>query len=192
MTQKDAPKPDEFDPSSLRLTQDFSAAVGVKKVRVNVPVRRPDAQWFVRVHPEPEWCLPVALIELKDDREVYVVDPKLCADLSREVVPKLLVSAVNGQNDFFFWPIRQPGADGKIDEWNRSARAIAETAKKQWVRIMPNRTLGLYDALAASSKLADPVWPEQSFKELLTIAFRDKFISSLDHPVLKKLRGEVA
>lgn len=192
MTPNDAAKPDEFDPNSLRLSQDFGATVGVKKIRVTVPVRRPDNQWFVRVHPDEAWRLPVAIIELREDREVYVVDPKICAELSREVAPKLLVSAINGQNDFFLWPIRLPGPDGKIDEWNRSAREIAETAKKQWVRVLPNRTLGLYDAMAASTKLAEPVWPEQSFKELLAIAFRDKFISSLDHPVLKKLRGELS
>jgi hypothetical protein len=37
----DADAPDPFDPESLRLSQDFSAALGVKKALLTVPVRKP-------------------------------------------------------------------------------------------------------------------------------------------------------
>ena len=37
----------------------------------------------------------------------------------------------------------------------------------------------------------DPEWPDASFKKLLQIAFRDRFIKSLDHPVIRALRGEL-
>src|SRR5690349_3117025 len=43
--------PDPFDPASLRLTQDLSVAVGVKKALTTVPVRKPDRAWFVMTHP---------------------------------------------------------------------------------------------------------------------------------------------
>jgi hypothetical protein len=39
--------------------------------------------------------------------------------------------------------------------------------------------------------LPEPNWPELPFKELLRVAFKDKYINSLDHPILRKLRGEV-
>src|SRR5262245_40982645 len=44
---KDA-APDPFDPALLRLSQDFSAAAGVKKALLAVPVRKPHNSWFVR------------------------------------------------------------------------------------------------------------------------------------------------
>jgi len=34
------------------------------------------------------------------------------------------------------------------------------------------------------------VWPTESLKELLKIGFRDRLIDTVDHPVLKRLRGE--
>ena len=36
----------------------------------------------------------------------------------------------------------------------------------------------------------DPQWPDVPFKELLRIAFNERYIDSLDHPALQSLRGE--
>ena len=36
----------------------------------------------------------------------------------------------------------------------------------------------------------EPEWPDLSFEAMYRIAFRDRLISSPDHPVLKRLRGE--
>ena len=44
--------PDPFDPSSLRLDQSFADGEGVKKLLLTVPVRKPNRQDFVRVHPD--------------------------------------------------------------------------------------------------------------------------------------------
>jgi hypothetical protein len=50
--------------------------------------------------------------------------------------------------------------------------------------------LGAYEITEATAKMPDPEWPEYSFHDLLRIGFRDRVIGSLDHPVLKRLRGE--
>ena len=34
-------------------------------------------------------------------------------------------------------------------------------------------------------------WPDTPFRDLLRTAFKGRYIDSLDHPVLRKLRGEV-
>ena len=46
-----------FDPAALRLNQSFADTVGVKKLTTTVPVRKPNRQDFVRVHPRPEYRL---------------------------------------------------------------------------------------------------------------------------------------
>ena len=46
------PTPDPFDPAALRLDQSFADTVGVKKHVTTVPVRKPNRQDFVRVHPD--------------------------------------------------------------------------------------------------------------------------------------------
>jgi hypothetical protein len=35
----------------------------------------------------------------------------------------------------------------------------------------------------------EPAWPNESDEELIKIAFREKFISSMDHPVIRRLKG---
>jgi hypothetical protein len=43
--------PDPFDPENLRLGQSFIETAGVEKLLTTVPVRKPNAQDFVRVRP---------------------------------------------------------------------------------------------------------------------------------------------
>ena len=82
----DTPEPNPFDPASLRLDQNFADTVGVKKLLTTVPVRKPNRQDFVRVHPDPAYRLtPAAIIELKEDREVYLVMPGMASELPRRV-----------------------------------------------------------------------------------------------------------
>ena len=38
--------PDPFDPANLRLDQSFTETVGVKKLRLTIPVRKPSPQDF--------------------------------------------------------------------------------------------------------------------------------------------------
>ncbi|MBV8233858.1 MAG: hypothetical protein JO329_28095 [Planctomycetaceae bacterium] len=185
------PEIDPFDLNSLRLSQDFASAVGVKRLIKTVPVKKPAREWFVRTHPTDR--LPTAVLELKEDREIYLVAPELRAELASETTfsPRLLVLSVNRQGVPFLWPIRLPGPDGRIDDWSRSAMDAAEEAQRQWVRITANLSLGAYDVTAASGLVAEPAWPDISFQEIIRIAFRDKMISDWSHPVLQRLRGEV-
>ena len=180
-----------FDLEKLRLSQNFAETVGVKKKIITVPVRKPHRQSFVRVHPDESWRLETAVIEVKEDRETYLVDPAFWSELPGEIIPKVLFTAVNRQDVVFLWPIRLPGEDGRHNEWHRSALEAAQLATKQWVRVVANMPLGAYDVFEATGNFPEPEWPDISFRELLQIAFRDKFIQSLDHPVIRRLRGEL-
>ena len=61
---------------------------------------------------------------------------------------------------------------------------------ERWIRVTANMHLGAYEITEATAKMPDPEWPAYTFHDLLKIGFRDRIISSLDHPVLKRLRGE--
>jgi hypothetical protein len=185
--------PDPFDPASLRLTGDFTAAFAVKKALLTVPVRKPDKSWFVRTHPDEKYRLQTPVIELKEDRETYLVSPALWPELATEstFTPRALFTAMNRQNVVFIWTCRLPGADGKLDEWSRTALEAADRARGGWVRVQANMALGAYDVFEATGTLSEPEWPETPFTDLLRVAFRGRFIDTLDHPVLRRLRGEV-
>jgi hypothetical protein len=180
---------DPFDPANLRLSQSFAETVGVKKLLLTIPVRKPSPQDFVRVHPDPEYRANFPILELKDEREEYIVTRELLPELVGEFVEKTLFTTINRQGVLFFWPVRLPGLDGKTNEWWRSAREAAEHATKNWVRMRANMSLGAYDVTRAENTLSEPEWPTENFWALIRIAFRDHLIQSMDHPVIRRLRG---
>ena len=122
---------DPFDPSYLRLSQNFSEMAGVRKLLTTVPVRRPHKQEFIRVHADDTYRLETAVLELKEDRETYIVSPDLWPELPGELTPKVLYTTINRQGVLTLWPIRLPGEDGRVDQWNASALEAAEMAQSR-------------------------------------------------------------
>ena len=183
---------DPFDPASLRLDQTFTDGTAVKKLITTIPVRKPSRQDFVRVHPDTAFRLsPAAIIELKEDREVYLVTPTIAPDLVGELVAATIYTAINRQGVVHLWPVRLPAPDGKHNAWHRSAEAAADVAMRRWVRLTANMSLGAYDIFKAAANIPDPTWPELPFTELLKIAFRDRLVDRPDHPVILQLRGAI-
>src|SRR4051812_15959622 len=148
--------PDPFDPAALRLGQDFAATVGVKKLLTRVPVGRPDRQVFFRVHPDPDWHLATMILELKEDREVYLVAPDLYAELLGEIVPVMLYPTIDRQGNVSLWPCKLPGPDGKTNPWHKSALEAAEHAIERWVRVASSKELGAYEIFEAIGDLPKP------------------------------------
>jgi hypothetical protein len=182
--------PDPFDLENLRLNPSYVETAGVKKLRNTVPARRPSPQDFVRVHPDPTYRENFGMIELKDDREDYLVLPHLVPQLPGEIVFKTIFTAINRQGVVFLWPVRLPSPDDKPNAWWQSAREAAELAMTKWVRMRANMSLGAYDLFTAESDIPDPEWSElEPFQDLLRIAYRGRLVVDLDHPVIKRLSG---
>lgn len=189
-SEKSAPNP--FDPSQLCLSQDFVSAAGVKKVLNTVPVRKPSKESFVMTHPQEGYRIQTCVVELREDAETYLVERNLWPELIGESTfsPRALFTAMNRQGVLFLWPIRLPGADGRLDNWSRSAMEAAQHAQGKWVRVTANMSLGAYELYEAAGQWSPPEWPDVPFHQVLKIAFKDHFIDSMDHPILKRLRGE--
>jgi len=181
--------PDPFEPANLRLDQSFTETVAVKKLLTTIPVRRPNRQSFFRVHPDQAYREVFPIINLKDDGEEYIVVKSLVPELATEIVYKQLCLAITRQGTVFFLPLRLPGPDGKDMEWWRSLREHAERAQTRWIRVVPNRDLGAYEAMQAADNLGDPEWPDMGFWDLIKIAFKEYLITDVNHPVIKRLRG---
>jgi hypothetical protein len=182
--------PDPFDLENLRLNPSYVETAGVKKLRNTVPARRPSPQDFVRVHPDPTYRENFGMIELKDDREDYLVLPHLVPQLPGEIVFKTIFTAINRQGVVFLWPVRLPSPDDKPNAWWQSAREAAELAMTKWVRMRANMSLGAYDLFTAESDIPDPEWSElEPLQDLLRIAYRGRLVVDLDHPVIKRLSG---
>src|SRR5947209_18861347 len=87
--------PDPFDIASLRLNPSFLETAGVKKLITTVPVKKPSQQDFVRVHPAAEYRENFAMVDLKDDREEYLVHSTVLPELTAEALYKRVDTATN-------------------------------------------------------------------------------------------------
>jgi hypothetical protein len=178
---------DPWDVESLRVDQSF-AETGVKRLLLKVPVRPPNPQKFVRVHPTFHATLPV--IRLKDEAEYYLVNKTLVPELVDELLYVTMFTAVDRAGNVFLWPVPQE-RDGKKQEWWRSAREAAEIAITRWVRVKANTGIQGYDVSEATGIMTEPVWPaDVTYKDILRIAFRSYRIDAMDHPVIRELIGQ--
>jgi hypothetical protein len=184
--------PDPFNPTALRLDPSYAETVGVRRHVMTVPVRKPNRQEFFRVHSDPLYRLtPAAIVELKEDRETYLITPAIAQQLPGEFAAATLFTAVNRQGVLFVWPLKLPGPDGKQNDWHRSAAEAAEIAMNRWSRLKANMSLGAYELFEATGDLPEPEWPELTFPEILKIAFRNHYVDQIDHPLIKRLLGRV-
>lgn len=191
----DAAKLDPFSKENLerlRLSQNFAGMVDVKPVLTTIAVRKPHKQEFVRVRPGEDWQFRTASYVEKDTRENYLVNPALLPHLPGEVQETLYLVAMSRNSPVpFLWPCVLPGADGRSNRWWDSALEAAKEAEHHWVRVVSDMTANCYVPFVAQGDLPEPTWPEESLPELMRLAFKDRYIETLDHPVLKRLRGEI-
>lgn len=193
----DAPEHNDADVSAklgidlkqVKLGQDFSASLGVQKEITTIPVGKPKRHEFIRVHPDLEYRAELGL--LKIDSDYYLLSAAIARSIPEECTYVLLLTAITRQGTLFVWPIRLPGEDGRLDNWNTSAHTAAKLAEMAWVRVVSNCNAGYYEASKVKIEVAEPEWPTLSFEEILTRAFRGRYIDTLEHPVLKRLRGEL-
>jgi hypothetical protein len=185
-------KPTDFNISCFRLNETLADHAGGQKLLTTVPVRKPSRESWFRTHPDEQCRLPTPVIELKEQGETYLVARQLWPELMGEAtfVAKLLVPTLTRQNDLLLWPIRLPGPDGTIDDWSASAMDASNIARTKWVRLYAKRSLGAYEVLVAPDPQSEPTWPQHPLAEIIKIAFKGRIIESLDHPVIRQLRGQ--
>jgi hypothetical protein len=181
---------DEWDLDAIRVSQDYADGLGVEQAVTDIPVAKPSKSHWIRTHPDPAYHIETFLLELREEKELYLVSPRLHATLATEptVNRQLLITSVTRQGRLFLWPLRLPATDGKSNIWNEPAMEAARRARSTWVRIAADMSFGTYRVWEAKAALGEPKWPSLSFQEIIKLAFQERRISSLDHSVIKRLR----
>ncbi len=165
----------------------------MKPVLTTVACRKPHKQEFIRVRPGEENRFTTACFIDKDTRDTYLVSSDVRELIAGDVVPTLLVVCISRNSPIpFLWPLTLPATDGRPNRWHESAVDAATIAEKQWVKVVSDMSSGCYLSMVAVGQLAEPDWSEvPTISELLKLSFKDRFIASPTHPVLKRLRGEL-
>jgi len=180
--------------SEFAISQDFGGSDDRDEPLAKIEVRRPTKFEFVRVHPDPAYSLQALAVYLPDSRyrgDYFLVHRQLQDELRHELVRILFVLAVSRGGPPFIWPLRMPASNGRFDDWGESALRAADRAKHEWLRVSAVPEEGRYHVVPAENDWGDPRWPRESFDELMALAFSQKQIRDLQHPVVRRLRGAI-
>jgi hypothetical protein len=125
-------------------------------------------------------------------KETYFIAPELTDSLPPEIQnvvkwSRLYVTMSRRGRITAIWRIKIYD-DGPGLLSTRTALECAEQAKRLWVRIGWQNRIG-YVPFVAQDDFGEPEWTPHSFTELLDIAFKDKYIDTLEHPVIRDLMG---
>jgi hypothetical protein len=180
----------DIDLDAIAIGQDFQNLVVVKTEPAVARIAKPEKQIWFSPCPEQEFLKSFYTLQDNSDRNNhYILHPKLAGDLEGEYTKKLLVPCITRQGVVSFWPIKLPDEDGKIDRWNGSALEIATSNGGTWCRLKSDHSNQCYQVSTPGNTWVPPTWPDDLNNQLKK-AVAKVFIDTMDHPLIKRLRGE--
>ncbi len=189
---------EKFDPfapeniDKLRTSQNFEEAASVKAVITTVPVKKPHRQEFFRVRAGEEWRFTTPTFTDKEQRETFIVAPEIQPLLIGDVQSQVIYVCMSRNSRVpFLWCLSLPSLDGRSNRWWESGHDAAKLAEDSWIKLVPDMSSGSYVPHVANADLGEPEWPDLQMHELLRLGFLTRYIDREDHPIIKRLRGEV-
>ncbi|MGO9607342.1 MAG: hypothetical protein ACLQAT_28775 [Candidatus Binataceae bacterium] len=183
---------DRISVEELRIDQDFPKQAGVGEILVKVRVHKPDKQKFFRVHPDPRFRFKTKVIETREEgvigSEIYLVHPRLHLLLKAYTSDAEIFTAIYLNSREPFLIVVKYGK--RQNDWNETMLAAIKEAKTKWGQAISEDGKYTVNYAEDGALLGEPAWPENmDFERLLTIAFKDHYLKSIDHPVVKALLG---
>lgn len=190
-----------LDLEALKLKPNIAGIIKTAPLLTTLRTKKPENIEFFRIRPGEEWMMDFPIFAPKgktgSENEKYLVMPEYQQELEerKSLIPvRFYFGTIWGSKILFLSDVGiKIKEDGTINSYHKSRMEAYELAKTKWISISANQELGAYVVTEAKSKIPDPVWPEKpaNIGEAIELAFKDNVINSPDHPILKKLRGEV-
>ena len=185
------PTTSKFDPKryrqALNVRMDEHTAAS-RMTQTIIPVRKPSKKQFVCVHPDPDYraCnMPTLLDEATGEIYLLAADLEFPFDVENKIDFLNLAAAITPEGSVFLWFYKN-----STNSWSESARIAIREASRRWVRVIPDKSSNGYILETPMTPPPAPIWPELTFTEMLETAFGARYIDSLEHPMVKKLRGD--
>jgi hypothetical protein len=171
----------------------------VSAAPLSIPVDKPgEFEWF-QTHHDPAYRPALPCIDFEPPgargRELHMIHPNMLPFFqrinSKSVAMYQLYFLMNRIGAPRICPVKLPGADGKHNQWHRTRHAAVEKGIGAWVRMWAG-PLG-YEWMPAPITYPDPIWPDLTMDEILTIAFGSlgRVINSEDHGVVQIIKGNL-
>src|SRR5262245_9541335 len=199
MTDEQAKKPDlkvvpNKDPSAIfddlaALRKASKLTVKRSTVLVNVPVGKPSNNVYFRTH--PTLMLEDATVIREEEgtrKKFYFVTPSMRDH--PKLAPRLrwvtihLVSTWPGDG-VSLWPV---AVKADFAAW-RSEQAAARLAVDKWTQLVWDPDRADFRVETAENIDREPVWPKETFEQLLKLGFADCIVDNEDHYYVRRLRG---
>lgn len=183
---------DNFNLTLDALRSDNAIGDGLLLEPIPLQLRKPNRYEFFRVNPDPAYQLPVKIVEQREpggwEKVTYLVHASLEGMIEIGLSTAELRVCVNRQGELFLWPLKLGGGDNK---WIVTARQAMLLAQQQWVRMYPDRNMGLYRIVKADpdAKFQEPIFSDEPFIDIIKRAFGERLVLTKEHPFVRKLQG---
>ena len=181
-------KAEKFTAQLVKDNRDFPSHM--LKQRFRVPVRYPYQTEIVRTAP-PEKLRATGWPTIADPvtDEVYLIARNAWRRTSHEFLEMHVVGigfalTVSSAGNSFLWPYLA-GFPGDF-----SAELAIEEARQRWVRVSIDTETGSDHAAPQVVAFSTPKWPRLKHDDVIDIAFADREICSLNHPLMKRIWKE--
>jgi hypothetical protein len=159
-----------------------------KEINTGFKVEKPTFDTYFRSHPTISLDQPILR---SSDRDFYFVTPAMRGHpkLVRSLRPVTLALVyLWPSGELRVWPV--PILGERPMKSQRSERAAYESSLSHWTQIAWNAGRSDFDVETADN-MAVPVWPEQSFGEILKTAFSGRIIDNEGHPYVQRLLMQI-
>lgn len=170
------------------LGQRFDLGVQLQRDHLALKIRRPDKTEFIRSHPDGPLPMPVAILESKNHRDIYVVKADLVPLVEDVIRPVLLALAITKDEDPFLWPIAQPKQGREPSHASITAMQAELRARTVWGRVAWGGFDTGWKFHTSNVQPEDPNWAELTPEKALGL-IGEIYISHESHPIIQELQG---
>lgn len=122
------------------------------------------------------------------EKEIYIIKPELMDDLKGDAYVGVATYAITTKGDSIVLVSKKPFSEN--DTWGQSRMEYLNMSKNNFIRVTADMENNIYKVITMEREVEEPEWPTESFEEILTEAFKDRIIDSMEHPVIQELLGK--
>ncbi len=186
---------DEIDPAAIALPGDSINKGAVRQILNDIPVARPgNSDWFY-VFNDGTYRATCAIFEPKKSASTSRVRPHLvmpavvaAMELGRGIRRVEIFTYCDRHGNLGLWPIGF-STDDRENAWLDTARDAAVNHAGKWLNISSDLSASCYRLAEPLEQLPPPKPPALPLSKLLAIAFKGRVITSIEHPLMRELRG---
>jgi hypothetical protein len=166
---------------------------------VQIKIDRPKKNHYFRVMTPPQGrgYLQMHMIDGASlsgvPKNWYVITTALAKSLQeygKGIKKFALVPTIDRDGNIRVWP-HSLASEGQAESWFESRTKVIGEATQKWIRFEANSHESRYEIIPARDQSLDPKWPlDLGYDELITKAIGEHYVTSLNHPVIRSLRGD--